>query len=423
MFNMFSLTDLVGILKSDSSDRDKLNANEKAQQKKLDELFETRGSIMTLLEPYLIEPVLFLSSTAKNNSNGKYMDAINDQIDYFTSIYCQAFKILTQVHNVRGDIAVKLLKTTGYGLSPVEYGLDNVKKYLRKEIKTSFESAACKAQREWNEFNSNKFLTFNSKKSTESSSEEKVDGNAKGGDLFKKNIDTVGYSYQIRNFSVSIPTYFEREYNGKTKTTVTTVEIPLTIKCNVVIVSPEQLINALTSKKDSNTLFNRILAYRAGGISFFELIFATDLIREYSNSKKKDKDDIINILNSREFTSYAEAITNGKVGNLSLPVGYERFYNLFCVTEEDFKMFEIPVGGSLEKPVIREKLFNKLNAQQIMVLDTQLETAKLFLQRFPEPSIIPFSKLGKRAGSGKGDDLQDLFKSLLNRSNSGIPNF
>lgn len=444
MFNIFSLTDLIGLVKSDSSDRDKLNAYEKIEQKKLDELFETRGSIMSLLEPYLIEPILFLSSTVKNNSNGKYQDAINDQIDYFTSIYCQAFKILTQVHGIDGQIAVRLLKTTGYGLSPVEYGIDNVKKFLRKEIKQSFESAMCRAERQIREANRSKFLTFDSLSSREDKKkdEEEKDGpkydddheskrsgvnNGDGNAKFSTSkigdaVDGVGYYYQIRNFSVSIPVDMESVDKKGTKVTIKQVEIPITIKCNVVIVHPEQLINALTSKRDSNTLFNRILSYRAGGISFFELIFATDLISQYAESKRKDKDDIINILNSREFTSYAEAIANGKVRNLSMPVGYERFYNLFCVTEEDFKLFEIPVGGSLDKLVIREKLFNKLNAQQIMVLDTQLETAKLYLQKFPEPCYIPFSKLGKRK-SDKRDDLDDLFKALLNRTSSSVPNF
>lgn len=437
MFNIFSLTDLIGLVKSDSSDRDKLNAYEKVEQKKLDELFETRGSIMTLLEPYLIEPILFLTTTAKNNSNGKYQDAINDQIDYFTSIYCQAFKILTQVHGIDGQIAVRLLKTTGYGLSPVEYGIDNVKKFLRKEIKQSFESAVCRAERQIREASRSKFLTFDSLSSREDKKEEKDgpkyddnyeeqrEGGAFGSFSTSKvgdAINGVGYYYQIRNFSVTVPVDMEKVDKKGTKVSVRSVEIPITIKCNVVIVHPEQLINALTSKRDSNTLYNRILSYRAGGISFFELIFATDLISQYAESKKKDKDDIINILNSREFTSYAEAIANGKVRNLSMPVGYERFYNLFCVTEEDFKLFEIPVGGSLDKMVIREKLFSKLNAQQIMVLDTQLETAKLYLQKFPEPAYIPFSKLGKRK-TDKRDDLDDLFKALLNRSSSSVPNF
>lgn len=235
------------------------------------------------------------------------------------------------------------------------------------------------------------------------------------------------YGYQIRHFiirinvdsSVTTPEYDPKMMGSKhgassfidkpnyththTLSVAKVVEIPITIKANILFVEPEEIINAITYKGKESSFIRRWEEYRSGGIGLWDLIFAGDLVKNYRKNKFKDKQNIINKIASSEIHSLSKIPDYGVQG-------YDRFYNMYCFTAEDAKKLEFYAKSKLSNYGSRQKIMEALNAQQIMILDKEWENGTLYLESLSDSSVIPFKKIGKRGGK---DKVNDILEALM----------
>lgn len=349
-------------------------------------------SLMKLLKPYIIEPTIFVTNTARFSNEEKLHDIIAEQIDLFACFYTQAFKVLTQINGVEGATAIKLLSSSGY-----DYNIGNVAgKAVDKAISNlSFDTQV-------SNFINSKFVSFGME---DNFAKMKRETEIKDNNRLDKKETAPQYGYQIRNFIIKTPIMVAtKDQNGQfTKQPIMT-EIPITIKANIVFVNSDDLYNAIEPKSKDKSFVRRWDEYRAGSITLTDLIFCGDLVDSYKDNLIKDKNNIIKHLNGTQLHAMGKALDNkGKQG-------YDRFYNMYVVTKDEADMIERRVKGKLDNNGCKEDLFGRLNALQFMVLDNTMDVGVLYLKDISKGSVIPFKYIGRRKDN---TDISEVMKSLF----------
>ena len=90
-------------------------------------------------------------------------------------------------------------------------------------------------------------------------------------------------------------------------------------------------------KQLKEKLHSSTLAYPSAKLNFS---FDTD-------TKLKDKDNLLQLMSYRNMTSANKAIKVGKEG-------FEKFYNMIILTADEVPLFKRPVGGDIQKPNYKE---------------------------------------------------------------------
>lgn len=415
--------------------------------KEIRAIFTNKGSIIKLLKNFLVEPTIFVSKSVREQCPDKEHAAIDDMLDLFCSFYAQAFKVLTGYFDADAKVALELLGTSGYdynlgdsiealalkhaGLNSVLVSSDDViskfkhKNFLsfdvgnlenptsplytsgllatKKDYANQFSKMSPTAQK--NAYASTRVALDNMKE------KQAFDGRqidfekqragqgisaAKDGGRLGRMHEQALYGYQIREFNISI-------VKGDPKNKVV-VEVPITVKANLVFVRPEELVNALMPKHDDKSIFARWDKWRSGGIKFWkDLVLCSDIIREYKQNKLRDREDIMGKMSAAEIAGMTKAGLNGTVG-------YERFYNMYINTASDRVMLEKFLKGKLDSPKFKEDFLIKSNGLAIMCLDTEWEIAQVYIKDINSASNIKFDKLGKR--KSKDGTINELFKAL-----------
>lgn len=434
------------------------------EYKDIQDAFTNKGSILRLLKSYLIEPTIFVTKSVQEQCPDKVHDAIGEEIDLFCTFYSQAFKILTNVHGADSKVAIELLGTSGYDYSAG----DAIERVLLSGVGggarspgTSYNSGKNSADVEIDSnvlaaFGHSQFLTFstglesildvrrdfsleattpnngkekpgavagkviNQYTSDTSSSVNTINqlgskltyaetqrqlNDSKGGFGMDRNgnmsadviADQPFYGYQIRNFNINI-------IKG-TGSNAVVIQIPITVKANIVFLKVEEIVNALLPKSADKSFLRRWDKWRSGAISFWkDLILCSDLIEEYKKGKLKDKNNVMEHIQSAEIGAMS------KLGTIK-DIGYERFYNMYLCTSSDKKVIEQYLRGKLDSPRFKEDFLRKANGLQIFVLDPEWEIGQLYLKDIATPSNIKFKNIGKRK-KGNDKDLNELFKSM-----------
>lgn len=429
--------------------------------KEIKGIFTNKGSVIRLIKNFLIEPTIFVSKSVREEVPSKEHDAINDTIDLFCSFYIQAFKILTNVYDVDAKLAVDMLGTSGFdydlgdafedlalkhaGLNSVSqddiiarfnnknflsFGIggledprssaylgglladrtrqevleeaasfDNPSKGLKApaQLKSRYADAVLNKQELEKE---NKRLAYEGSQHDlrQMRANQTIKAGGKDGEGRLGNVHNQAlYGYQMRDFILTMV----KGHNGKE---AITIEIPITIKANLVFVKPEELINAMMPKHDDKSIFARWDKWRSSGIKFWkDLVWCSDLIREYKQNKLKDKEDIMGKITSSEIAGMTKGAMSGHIG-------YERFYNMYITTANDRLLIERYLRGKLDNPKFKENFLIKANGLLIMVLDPDWEIGQVFIKDINKPSNIKFDKMGKRKTKDGG--INELFKAL-----------
>lgn len=433
--------------------------------KELKSLFTNRGSIIRLIKNFLIEPTIFVSKSLREQCPDKEFDAINDQLDLFCSFYAQAFKILTGIYDIEARVAVEMLGTSGFdynlgdaiedmalkgaGLNSLSMD-DTISKFNNQSFlsfgllhglddprSSNFAHgllADDKSRKEYLDeaqamIDNNRLSTLKSSYAGAMMTNQQLRNDAATKDAFdsrarsmaqaragqgihlanRQNDGSYGhlgklheqgnYGYQMREFVITIVKGDPRDK--------CVIEIPITVKANLVFVKAEEVINALMPKHDDKGIMARWDKWRSGGIKFWkDLVLCSDLIREYKQNKLKDKEDIMGKINSSEIAGMTKGAMTGQVG-------YERFYNMYLTTASDKTKIESFLRGKMDNPKFKENFLIKANGLSMMCLDPEWEIAQVYIKDINKPSIIKFDRLGKR--KAKDGSLNELFKSLFSQ--------
>ena len=150
---------------------------------------------------------------------------------------------------------------------------------------------------------------------------------------------------------------------------------------------------------------SRLDEYRAGMISAGDLIFADDLVQTYKKNKLKDKDDLINYMESRATSANKRVIKAGHIG-------FSKYYGALLVSKNQMAIIENKLGGSITKPKYKEMLMEQTKSLLINVIDTDWERVEIHTKDLKGTSDISYKVINKKKGGTDSSDLTDIFKAM-----------
>lgn len=362
-------------------------------------LIRTDGSVTKLVSRFVIEPFIIVSKDAKES---EVIDRIIEaNLDLFSSYYMQAFNILTSIEKLDVSVAVRLLGTDNGGITSVAQ--TGLLKYLSREDH-DFSSEVDKLM------NNGGFLSIESNNGTSHpitiKNSLKQKSEIKTNESLNKVVDQPTYSLLQRNLEivVSMDT-ISNHSNGKIERDKDSgkIIIPITIKALIIYASRDSILNMLAPNSRDKRFGSRLDEYRAGAITFKELIFAGDLIKQYKANRMSDKEGLIKLTNERIVSANSKVIDQGVVG-------FDKFYNMIIMTNEDKVYFNRHIGGDISNEKYKQDFMNQSNAIAATILDDDYERANILIKDIRGNVDIGYKTIAKR--KSKDLDLTEIMKAF-----------
>ena len=442
----FSLTETV-VDMSDKNLSDKEKADYIRKVLKKTSLISTDGSITKLLGTYVIEPFIIVSKNAKES---EIVDKIIEaNVDLFASYYMQAFNILTGVNGMDVNIAVRLLGTDNAGVgSAAKEGIlkylsredfqDEVSKlmnsngFLSTEANHPYEyerelreEAREKREQERHELDKKLKMVNNARETAKFKRDQEkynreqalIAKNNTSSTTMKINTPTIGsddslnkisdqptYGLMQRNLEIIVSAESKTTMGGKTVDTGTSqIVIPVTIKALIVYAGTDSILNMLAPNSRDKRFGARLDEYRAGAITFKELMFAGDLIKQYKQNRLKDKEGLLKLTNERIVSANAKIIENGVVG-------FEKYYNMLILTNEDKILFNKHIGGDISNEKYKQMFMDQAHAIVTTILDDDYERANMLIKDIRGSVDIGYKSISKR--KNKDLDISEILKAF-----------
>lgn len=183
--------------------------------------------------------------------------------------------------------------------------------------------------------------------------------------------------------------------------------IPVAVRLLASIVPDSTIIQLLAGNGQDNSFTERWHAWRAGRIGGIkDLIFTQDLIDEYKRATIADESGTIQEIVRRVNNSR-------KYGLLTQNPSLASASNLFIISEDIARQAESKLGGRLSNPRVRDAMFANTYAMVIAVVDRERERVVFYTRGIAASTDVSIREI-KAANKGKGPDVGDLLKSMMN---------
>lgn len=341
-------------------------------------LISTDGTLTKLLSKYTVEPILIATEGVSRIDNKLYDRVCQINTDIFASYYCQAFKIIADHYGASTAQTVKLLATDNVSV------MDIAKGYLLG-VETMDAKDYLKAL-----LSENKYLRVGNENDRPREVNAKLESPIE--DIDKDPL------YGILNRSVELSVYEPSSKN--------TVSVNIQIKAMLVNLTIDRLLNFLQPTASDKKFWDRVDEWRAGAISFMDLLFAGDLIKKYKQNKLKDTDGLLSTINERNLSANVRQF--GKGDGIK---GYQANYNMLIITADDKIRLDNHIGGDITKENFKQQLLEEASALCLTIVDPDYERVTFFTRDIRGSSSAGFKTILKRKGGSY--ELDDLFKSLL----------
>jgi len=347
-------------------------ANDNASLKDSDlDLVTSHGSITKLLSTFIIEPTIVISNDLKSDPVTEKVISAN--VNMFTSFYLQAFHILVSQYELHPSLAFDVLSSNTSKAS-------NTVKTL-KDTFAAFES------------NDLDILPIGLE------SLDFVAGLESGSHSSRyETSDKIKTKISDMDQSLIYLKEVEVSFNIKDRTVV----MPVTIKANIVYTDFSNIQTLVDAEGDDKSFGARLDKYRAGLISASDLVFGNDLIEDYRNERFKDDNQLLGQLETRR----ADALSKVHSGT----IGYNLYYNMLIVTEDEKEILETLVRGELKKDRYKEKLLEQSKSIGVTVVDTSYEMIEIFIKDLKGSTEVSFKNIKK---ASEKDDMTEIFKALI----------
>lgn len=360
---------------------------------------QTDGSITKLLSNFIVEPIAIVSNDLKHEE--VIENVLDVTVDVFASFYLQAFEVLRTIYRIDNALVIDILGTDNGSLSRVVMsGLDSVvskeeiRDYLSEILTTEDISLSLESNR-------NSKVNKKELKEVETSAiimkELEISigvRNITGGKKSEKKIRGLDGSVSHDKDENLVENIYNTEY----------VVIPITIKTNVVFTDFDNILNMLKPNANDKLFGYRLDEYRAGAISLMDLIFASDLIKEYKKNKLKDKDDLISMMNKRTLSANSKIVTSNIIG-------YEKYYNMIFITAEEKILLNKHLTGDVIKPKYKEKFMEEAKALLLTIIDLDYERMIMLTKDIKGKSDTTLKAISKRKDNSA--DYGEIIKSVM----------
>lgn len=185
-----------------------------------------------------------------------------------------------------------------------------------------------------------------------------------------------------------------------------TVNIPMSVRLAPAMLNEESISMIFTHRKDDTGIVERWHSYRAGRISLIkDMIFCQDLINEYRRAAIKDRTGTLSEITRRVNNARTYGLLTN---NPSLAVSS----NIYILSDTSAAFIEGKTGKRFSNPKNREELLEGTYAMIIAIVSDEWNQTTFYFNGIAQPMVVKNSAL-KSANKGKGPDIADVMKSLL----------
>jgi hypothetical protein len=378
-----------------------------ALQSKDVQLMRADGSMLKLLNNFIVEPVCVVSKNLKD-------DEIIDKVlglhtDMFTGFYMQAYSVLTSIYGKDTSVSIDVLGTDNGGLERVflrgaSIALED-RDFLGELMHEDFNLSTEKVS---NDQHNSQYVDQSVIDNSTYNTETKSSGGGKANSIvgthegFK---DLYIPNAIQRTIEVTITTPGV-DSNGNRGASATTITVPVTIKTHVIYTDIDNIINVLKPNSDDKGFFNRIDEYRAGAISMADLVFTGDIIKQYKENKLKDSDKLLELIQARKLSA------NSKMADKQSPFpGFEKYYNMYIITAEDKIVIEKHLKGKLSKAKYKQKFLDQAYGLSITDMDQDYERVQMMMRDIRGTTDLTYKTVSKT--DKNGSDTDELVKALM----------
>lgn len=421
------------------------------------------GTLTGITKNLVVEPTIIVSNNVRNSKIFDQLVALD--MDLFTCFYTQAFQVLTDVLGQAAISAIDVLSTNKYtGAAMEKYVRGRVYNLVLESIDKPFclgdldfsnpifmlnhEEREGLEQEYKSIFNlegnngkpslpgtvtptpNNQTQNVPAGANRQNNNSKNKDGNEKKWPSEVTRSDAHGYDKnaitdrismydgQMKNMYESLNQVLVRTVNvkalrpdnviGKPGTDgqgVLSKEfiIPITIIGTVKVVPIDEIIIAVSNYDFKKSFTYRLREWQSGGISLSDLIFATDLIKEYkANKLSKNSQLMTDIEDKRNTSNIRKAVTGIQ--------GAEVSYNMIMVTDYELEMLEKAYNKKLDNFNSRQAFLKVMNAHNLSVVNDDAERINIYIADINGGMDIGFGKLQKR--NDKDINMLEFFRAM-----------
>lgn len=338
-------------------------------------------SLTEITKSTRVEPIVIVSQDCMNI---EFMpDVMQTSQNLFIAYYLQAIAL---VANVKGVSAAKVLdKLNPNGgsdyFSDWMYGNENYKFSLpsAKKRNITLESFALEAEAK--------------------PGEKEKDPNA--GPISASIGDKMlGSIHESANLSVG------KMFNVTIQKDEVKMTVPVSVRLLVNAVSEKAIISMLTLMSRDASFKERWHSWRSGSISWKDLVFANDLIRESKKMMQNDKEGVISEIFQRSNNSKI----NSLFGNNDLNLASAS--NIYVITSEVANEIERKTGTKLSSFKAREEMLKSGYTMILVVIDKTWERITFYHRGIPLGSTVGVKDL-RASNKGSGPDIMELYKAMV----------
>lgn len=328
-------------------------------------LLLTNGSLTNVLGKYIIEPKIVVSRSLKNHEQVEKVIEMN--IDIFTAFYTRVFKILGNIHEQKIETVVELLssKSEDY-TSLAKIGFESYDNLL-----VNLES-------------DDGIIPLKSNGVELDVSNEALEKSAVAKMILREVVIKVNAKNQSGD-----------KY---------AIEIPILVRAAVVYSDVKNINRMLTVNDRDKSFWNRLDDYRAGSISLSDMIFASDLIKDYKEKRLSDNDDLIKDMEERSRTANTKLATDGVVG-------FNKYYQMIIVSGDDKILLERTLKGKLSKDKFKEAFLEQSKSLTLTTLDDDYERSVFYIKDLKGGSDVSYKSLSKPGN--KNNEVLEVLKFVM----------
>ena len=422
------------------------------------------GTLTGITNNLVVEPTIIVTNNVRNSKIFDQLVALD--MDLFTCFYTQAFQILTDVLGEAAVTAIDVLSTNKYtGTAMKNYVIDRAGKQITSLMLESIDKPFCLGDLDFSNpmFLLNQEEREGLKKEYESifnmEAKPSLPGNvpptpgnqpqnqpAGNNRQINNNVNTSStvsqgtgpvtrgtakgfsksditdrismYDGQMKNMYESLNQVLVRTVNVKAQRDKKLVGksgvdgqgvyssefvIPITIIGTVKVVPIDEIIVAISNYDFKKSFTYRFREWQSGGISLSDLVFATDLIKEYKTNKLSKNSKLMTDIEDMRNSSNLRKIATGDIGA-------EVSYNMIMVTDYELEMLEKAYNKKLDNFNSRQAFFKTMNAHNLSVVNDDAERINIYISDINGGMDIGFGKLQKR--NDKDINMLEFFRAM-----------
>lgn len=226
-------------------------------------------------------------------------------------------------------------------------------------------------------------------------------GASKGGGV-TRNVtkDAINQMRDIEQLAVGKMLEVTITHNGQSAT------VPMLVRLAPIGITPSVLNTVFSLDGYKNTYKERWHRWRSGELRLVQdMIFCNDLIDQHKAALRQD---------TRGF--YRQVLKNRSGNKLSAifsgTPSINSASNVAIINSETVAEIEVELGGSIENPGVREKIFSTSSLMLLVVVDTQWDRVWIYHRGVDKPSELRVADLKPLTKNG-GPDVSEILARLL----------